>query len=171
MSCLTFLRCVAHISVKDHVVEDIILLAPSEVRSQSKRPFKKRRFVPCRPIPGHFERRKRPMRDQWSAFRSLILWRRMSKETPRKSCPTRISGSALCNVTGNIALVKKDDKLQKHHKPKRLLRSIRSLFIGEIMPLAFDFTFASKPGGKRPNGRTRVCTTHGRASGGVGSSI
>ena len=66
---------------------------------------------------------------------------------------------------------KRANKLQKHHKPKRLLRSIRSLFIGEIKPFALDFTFASKPGGKRPNGRTKVCTVHGRASGGVGSSI
>ena len=66
---------------------------------------------------------------------------------------------------------KKADKLQHHRKPKRLLRSIRSLFIGEIKPFPLDFTFASKPGGKRPNGRTSVCTVHGRASGGVGSSI
>jgi hypothetical protein len=66
---------------------------------------------------------------------------------------------------------KRVDKLQQHRKPKRLLRSIRSLFIGEIKPFALDFTFASKLGGKRPNGRTRVCTVHGRASGGVGSSI
>ena len=63
------------------------------------------------------------------------------------------------------------DKLQQRRKPKRLLRSIRSLLIGEIKPFALDFTLASNPGGKRPNGRTRVCTVHGRASGGVGSSI
>lgn len=63
------------------------------------------------------------------------------------------------------------DNSEQHRKPKRLLRSIRSLFIGEIKPFALDFTFASKPVGKRPNGRTRVCTVHGRASGGVGSSI
>jgi len=170
MSCLTLLRCVAHISVRDQVVEAIILLAPSEARSQSKRPFKKRRFVPCRPIPGHFVRRNRPIRDQWSAFKSLIRWRRISRETPRKSCPTIMSGSALCNVTANITLVRAD-KFQRHRRPKRLLRSIRSLVIGEIKPFALDFTFASKPGGKRPNGRTRVCTEHGRASGGVGSSI
>jgi hypothetical protein len=65
----------------------------------------------------------------------------------------------------------KTDKLQQHHKPRRLLRSIRSFFIGEIKPFALDLTFASNPEGKRPNGRTIVCTVHGKASGGVGSSI
>jgi len=42
---------------------------------------------------------------------------------------------------------KRADKLQEHRKPKRLLRSIGSLFIGEIKPFTLDFTFASKPGG------------------------
>jgi hypothetical protein len=41
---------------------------------------------------------------------------------------------------------KRADKLQEHRKPKRLLKSIGSLFIGEIKPFAFDSTFASKPG-------------------------
>ena len=63
------------------------------------------------------------------------------------------------------------NRLQLRRKPNRLLRSILSLLIGEIKPFELDFTFASKPGGKRPNGRTRVCTVHGKASGGVGSSI
>ena len=44
------------------------------------------------------------------------------------------------------------------------------MFIGEIRPFTFDFTVASKPGGKRPRGRTRVWTVHGNASGGIGSS-
>jgi hypothetical protein len=53
----------------------------------------------------------------------------------------------------------------------KLLRSMRSFFIGEIKPLPLAFAFASKLGGKRSSGRTKVCTAHGRLSGGVGSSI
>ncbi len=98
-----------------------MLLAPSDARSQSKRPFKKRRFEPCRPIPGHFERRKRPIRDQWSAFNSLIRWRRISKETPRKSCPTITSGSALCSVTEVSELARRPVKPRDITNPRDCL--------------------------------------------------
>lgn len=92
-------RCVLHISVSDHVVEAIMPFAPSLARSHSRRPFKNFKLLPWRPIGGHFALRKRPIRDQWSAFSSRIRCRRTSKETPRNSCPKMTSGSALCRVT------------------------------------------------------------------------
>lgn len=74
-------------------------LALSLARSQSNLPLMNLRLVPCLPMFGHFDRLNLPIRDQWSAFRSRIRRRRTSNETPRNSCPTMISGSALCIVT------------------------------------------------------------------------
>lgn len=54
--------------------------------------------------------------------------------------------------------------------PSKLLRSIRSFFIGWMLPLLVVFARASKSLGKRSRGRTKVCTVHCCFSGGVGSS-
>ncbi|KAI3618814.1 dna polymerase alpha catalytic subunit, partial [Moniliophthora roreri] len=64
----------------------------------------------------HFARRRQPILDQCLIFRSRIRWSRTSKETPRKSWPTIISGSALC-----IAAI-------------RLRSSMVSLTIGDTNP-------------------------------------
>lgn len=144
-------------------------LAPSLARSQSKRPLRNLILEPCFPIPGHLERRKRPIRDQCSTLRSRIRWRRTSRETPENSWPTMTSGSALCSVTWEVN--QSTAECQTPYVLNRLLRSIRSFFIGDMKPFPLAFAFTSKLGGKRSSGRTNVCTAHGRLSGGVGSSI
>lgn len=80
------------------------------------------------------------------------------------------SGSALCNVTRKNGLIETIEK-KRTDVLSKLLRSIRSFFMGEMNPFALDFALASKFGGKRSNGRTKVLTVQGRASGGVGSSM
>lgn len=74
-------------------------LAPSLARSHNIRPFKNLRLVPCFPSEGHRCRLNRLILDQWSALRSRMRERRTSNETPRNSCPTITSGSALWIAT------------------------------------------------------------------------
>ena len=85
-------------------MEEKLAFATSLARSQSNRPFKNFRFVPCRPMFGHLLRRKRPIRDHLSAFRSRMRRRSTSSESPTKSCPTMTSGSALWTVAAGQVL-------------------------------------------------------------------
>ena len=75
-----------------------LTLAPSLARSQTRRPYKSRRFVPGLPK-FILVRRNLPMRDQWSALRSFMRPSKTSSETPRNSWPMITSGSDFWIVT------------------------------------------------------------------------
>lgn len=144
--------------------------APSLARSHRSRPDRNLIFVPCLPIGIHFALRNRPRRDQCSTRTSFMRANRTSRETPRKSWPTKTSGSALNKVTREV-----DVRAVRHPRgtkdlPRRLLRSIRSFCIGDITPFPLTLARFSKLEGNLSRGRTNVCTEQGNCSGGVGSS-
>lgn len=146
-----------------------LTFAPSLARSHSMRPLRNRRLLPCRPIFGHFDLRNRPSRDQWLTLRNFIRWSKMSKETPRNSCPMITSGSILYISPTKMWF----DLVEIRGVYSRMssLRTIVSFATADMTPLPLVLARASKFGGNLFNGLTNVWTRQGSLSGGVGSSI
>lgn len=117
---------------------------------------------------GHLVRRNRPTDDHRSTLSCFSRCRRMSSETPRKSCPTTISGSRFrSTATHNCQQTNRSS--WKIYVQSKLARRAFSFLTAWMIGFS-DRARASKLTGYLSRQRTSVCTELGSVSGGVGSS-